>query len=135
VTETRPAESDGVVLARYRETLNRWADKHVPPGTRVTDVQIHFDDGYDPTYGSRAPDLSISIDYAYTGTRDPASGYRYDERGLDEGTASVLANMGQLLTELFAIEGDGEPVAGPGGIEGSASTGRSVSGSPYDPPM
>lgn len=92
------AESE--VLARYRQTLNAWAAAHIPPGARVVDVDVTYDDGWDPTLSDRPESLAVRIDY------DMATGPAATRSDDTRGAVEVLASMGQLLTALFAIEGD-----------------------------
>lgn len=81
------------MTSRYRETLHRWAAQHVPDGAEVVEVDIDYDDGWEPTFTDRPESLTVSIGYRQAGH------VFYSRPG-----AEVLTSVGELLTALFAIE-------------------------------
>lgn len=83
-------------MSRYRETLNRWAAQHIPEGSKVVAVDIDYDDGYDPTFTDGPASLSTTIRYEHPEVR-PGDGYEVLEM-------TQLSSLGEMLTELFAIE-------------------------------
>jgi hypothetical protein len=85
----------GIVNA-YRETLNRWAQQHIPDGAHVVKVDITYDDGWEPTFTDRPESLHVSI--AYTFPILPSHSL------WTEITLEQLTTVGDLLTQLFAIE-------------------------------
>lgn len=82
---------------RYRETLNRWAAQHVPDDAEVISVEIRYDEGWDPTYGEHSPSLDVWITY-----RRSDGAERLASQGIED--TVLLRQIGELLTELFAIE-------------------------------
>jgi hypothetical protein len=83
-------------VSRYRETLNRWASQHVPDGAQVIGVDVDYDDGWDPTFTSGPETLSVTIRYTHESVR-AGDGYAMLEM-------KEMTSIGDLLTELFAIE-------------------------------
>jgi hypothetical protein len=81
--------------SRYRLTLELWAAQHVPAGHRVTDVQIDYDDGYDPTFTDRPASLSVRIYHVD----------KWDQRHVDTpDVETICTSISELLSALFAIE-------------------------------
>lgn len=83
--------------SRYAETLDRWAAQHVPDGARVRSVQIRYDDGYDPTFDGGQASLDVVINFVIN--------FAGSSHGVVEPDAvTFCTSIGELLTELFAIE-------------------------------
>ncbi len=81
------------MTSQYRATLNKWAEQHVPTGTKVVEVQIVQDEGYRySSYTYEDPHVDIIVSY------EPGE---FTPRGM---TTVQPTSLGDLLTELFAIE-------------------------------
>lgn len=81
--------------SRYRLTLELWASRYVPAGAAVTGVDVHYDDGYDPTFTDRPESLRVVISYT---TKFG------DEKATYIDSMEQFTSVGELLTALFAIE-------------------------------
>jgi hypothetical protein len=81
--------------SRYRETLHKWAAKYVPEGARVNMVDVYEDPGYKySSYTMEDPHIDVTVGYVLDGV---------------QGSVTVdVANLGEILTELFQIEDEEE---------------------------
>lgn len=80
-------------MNRYRETLHKWAAWQLGDGVQILDVNITYDDGYDPTFTDRPESIDVSIRYIRDGVE-----YYTDPGG------EFFTSVGELLSELFKIE-------------------------------
>jgi len=90
------------VTSPYRKALDRWAAKYVPAGAQVVSVATAYDDGWEKVnslvsvFAGRPESIDIIISYRHP--IYPAE-LLYSELSMEK-----LVGVGELLTELFAIE-------------------------------
>ena len=82
-------------MNKYRETLDAWAALQLPEGAKVVSVHIEATESYhDPTYGNTI-EGRLDVVIRWTSSDDERDGY-FD--------LEILSSIGELLTQLFAIE-------------------------------
>jgi hypothetical protein len=93
-------------VSRYRETLHKWAAKYVPEGAKVVAVDVENDPGYRySSYTYEDPHIDVTVRYELPGDVDG-----YDAEGnlvpsyARTATVGDVENLGEILTQLFAIE-------------------------------
>lgn len=78
-------------MSRYRETLHAWAARYVPDGAKVTSVTVEQDPGYRySSYTYEDPHIDVTVRYELADD----FGFAYPD----------VENLGEILTQLFAIE-------------------------------